>query len=376
MTERGVGHAMPAALARLPAPFRPAWSGPVRYWQDRTRIAVKGALAAVAAWALARYAAGQADPYFAPLAALLGVYPTVARSFREVVTYVGGFVLGAALAIPVGIVLGPSLAGIGVVVLAGMLLGSWRLLGDQSMQVTFTALFALLLGGHQPLHYVTDRSVDVAIGVVTGLAINILIFPPLQLRPAEHAIRQWGSDVADSLVFLATAAESPPASERLWRQHDRQLTVAAEQARSAASRARESLRWNPRAKAERSVPRPDGTVVDALDAITARTRAIARSLLDRPPGDAPASLGPAYAAVLRALTEPVGQLADLRSPRPHADLANVRARQRQLEARVARTPGGGDQPSPEAHLARLSCDVIRELAGPPAAAPAPRSTAS
>ena len=85
----------------------------------------------------------QADPYFAPLAALLGVYPTVARSFREVVTYVGGFVLGAALAIPVGIVLGPSLAGIGVVVLAGMLLGSWRLLGDQSMQVTFTALFAL-----------------------------------------------------------------------------------------------------------------------------------------------------------------------------------------------------------------------------------------
>ncbi len=367
MIERGAGHAMPAVLTRLPAPFRQAWSGPVRYWQDRSRVAVKGALAAVAAWALARYAAGQADPYFAPLAALLGVYPTVARSFREVVTYVGGFVLGAALAIPVGVALGPSLAGIGVVVLAGMLLGSWRLLGDQSMQVTFTALFALLLGGHQPLHYVTHRSVDVAIGVLTGLAINILIFPPLQLRPAEHAIRQWGCDIADALAFLATAADTPPASERIWRQHDRQLTVAADQARRAASQARESLRWNPRAKAERSVPRPDGTVVDALDAITARTRAIARTLLDRPADDVPASFGPACAAVLRALTVPVRQLADLRSPRPHADLANVRASQRQLEARAPRSPGG-DQPSPEAHLARLSCDVLRELAGPPAAA--------
>ena len=72
----------------------------MRYWQDRTRLAAKGALAAAAAWALARYAAGQADPYFAPIAALLGVSPTVARSLREVLAYVAGFLLGAALAVP------------------------------------------------------------------------------------------------------------------------------------------------------------------------------------------------------------------------------------------------------------------------------------
>ena len=50
-------------------------SGPVRYWQDRGRVAAKCALAAMAAWVLARYAAGQQEPYFAPLAALLGVSP-------------------------------------------------------------------------------------------------------------------------------------------------------------------------------------------------------------------------------------------------------------------------------------------------------------
>jgi len=92
---------------RLALPFRPASSGPVRYWQDRSRLALKAAIAAVAAWGLARYAAGQPDPYFAPLAALLGVYPTVARSLREGFQYVGGFLLGAALAIPVGMLLGP-----------------------------------------------------------------------------------------------------------------------------------------------------------------------------------------------------------------------------------------------------------------------------
>ena len=106
--------------SRLAILLRPASSGPVRFWQDQIRLAVKGAIAAVGAWALARYAVGQPDPYFAPLAALLGVYPTVARSLREGVGYVAGFLLGAALAIPVGILLGPGIAGIAVVVVAGV----------------------------------------------------------------------------------------------------------------------------------------------------------------------------------------------------------------------------------------------------------------
>src|SRR5207302_772639 len=70
--------------SRLSVPLRPAPAGPVRYWQDQVRLAVKAAIAAVGAWALARYAVGQPDPYFAPLAAFLGVYPTVARSLRKV----------------------------------------------------------------------------------------------------------------------------------------------------------------------------------------------------------------------------------------------------------------------------------------------------
>ena len=72
--------------------------------------------------------------------------------------------LGAALAIPVGMLLGPGIAGIAVVVIAGVLVSGWHRLGDQSAQVTLTALFALLLGGHQPVYYVTHRMVDLGIG--------------------------------------------------------------------------------------------------------------------------------------------------------------------------------------------------------------------
>ncbi len=364
--DRGRNSVTRALPEWLPAPLRPASSGPVRYWHDRSRLAAKGAVAAAAAWTLAKYAAGQADPYFAPLAALLGVYPTVARSLREVLAYVAGFVLGGALAIPVGIVLGPSIAGIAVVVLAGMLVGSWRWLGDQSAQVTFTALFALLLGGHQPLYYLSHRTIDVGIGVVTGLAVNVLVFAPLQLRPAEHAIRQWGDDIAAALSALAAAAASGPDGGRSWARHDRQLTAAADQARAAARNARESLRWNPRAAVGQAVPRPDGKVLDSLDVLTARTRAIGRSLLDSLPRDGAAPIpgwfGQDYAALLRALGGPVRQLADLRSAHPQDALTDVRRCQEHLDCRARQAPGS-DQTGAVRNLTRLTSEFIRELAG-------------
>ena len=362
--------------SRLVTPLRPAAAGPVRYWQDQVRLAVKAAIAAVGAWALARYAVGQSGPYFAPLAALLGVYPTVARSLHQGITYVAGFLLGVALAIPAGLLLGPEMAAIAIVVIGGVLVSGWQRLGDQGPQVTFTALFVLLLGGHQPLHYVTHRMVDVGIGVATGLAVNVVVFPPLQLRPAEHAIRQWGESIAHALEDLSGAAADLDADTvvKSWPRHDRQLSEAARRARAATRHARESLRWNPRARARRSVPRPDGAVLDSLEELAARTRAVARSLPDLAAADHPgeegadrtdqdqASFGENYAAMLRSLADPVRQLADLRTSRPRTILAAARDCQRQLERRAARRPDHSDAKSAARHLVRLSGDILGEIA--------------
>jgi uncharacterized membrane protein YccC len=352
--------------SRLAALVRPASSGPVRYWQDQARLAVKAAIAAVGAWALARYVVGQPGPYFAPLAALLGVYPTVARSLQEGIRYVAGFLLGAALAIPAGVVLGPGIAGIAVVVIGGVLVSGWQRLGNQGPQVTFTALFVLLLGGYQPFGYISHRMIDVGIGVATGLAVNIVLFPPLQLRPAEHAIRQWGDDIARALEELGDAVADPDSGARSWPRHDRQLSMAAQQARAATQHARESLRWNLRARAGQPVPRPDAAVLDSLEELTARTRAIARSLPDMPAADAPghdqASLGTDYAAMLRMLAGPVRQLADLRTSPPRAELTAAFDCQDHLERRAARMPGHGDARNAAQRLARLTRDILDEVA--------------
>jgi uncharacterized membrane protein YccC len=309
-------------FSRLPVPLRPASSGPTRYWQDQARLAVKGAID------------------------------------------VAGFLLGAGLAILVGMLLGPGTAGIAVVVAAGVLISGWHRLGDQSPQVTFTALFVLLLGGRQPSHYVAHRMVDVGIGVVTGLVINGLLFPPLQLRPAEHAIRQWGDAIARALEDLSRAAADPSSGLRSWPRHDRELTTAAQQARAAASRARDSLRWNLRARTERAVPHPDGAVLDSLEELTARTRAVARSLPDITATGVPKqdSFSEDYATMLRDLASPVRQLADLRTSRPRAALTAASGGQRHLERQTAQLPEHSDARGAARRLTRLTGQMISEIA--------------
>jgi uncharacterized membrane protein YccC len=253
-----------------------------------------------------------------------------------------------------------------------MLIASWRRLGNQSTQVTFTALFVLLLGGHQPLHYLTHRVSEAAIGVITGLVINIAVFPPLQLRPAEHAVRQWGNGIADALDFLADAVAAPgeggESGER-WPQYDDRLFSSAQQAHETARNARESLRWNPRATASRRVPRPDSATLGALEELTTRTRAVARYLIDttteHTQPQLPASFGEQYASLLHMIADAVRQLADQREHTPSGEeLAALSDCQHQVEHQAAYLADRGGRHIAAQRLTRLSAEMIREIGRP------------
>jgi uncharacterized membrane protein YccC len=223
------------------------WAG-WRYWRERLKLTAKAVVAGVVAWAAARYVVGHAEPYFAPLAALLGVYPSVVRSVRESLAYAAGFVLGAALAIPVGLWIGPNVLGIAVVLFLTMMASGWRRLGGQASQVPFTALFALLLGGHDAVGYTLPRLADVAVGLVVGLAVNALVFPPLHLRRAEYAVERLRDVLAEAMDALAAAVTDPGERRPYWDEADERLRAVQEQARHAYEQGRDSMRANPRAK--------------------------------------------------------------------------------------------------------------------------------
>src|SRR5947209_15643381 len=100
--------------------------------------------------------------------------------------------------------------------------------------------------------------------------------PPLRQRPAEHAIRQWGDDIVRALEDLGDASATRNPASVPGRGTTASSARRAQRARAATQHARESLRWNLRARAGRAVPRRDGAVLDSLEELTARTRATAR----------------------------------------------------------------------------------------------------
>jgi hypothetical protein len=107
-------------------------------------------------------------------------------------------------------------------------------------------------------------------------------------------------------------------------------------------------------------------VIDSLEELTARTRAVARVLLDAAAADQPPSLpapfGESYAAMLRTLTGPVRQLADMRSAPPDRDeLAAASSRQDHLERQAAQF-ASRKQRNTARHLADLSRQLVSELA--------------
>lgn len=351
-----------------------------RYWAERAKLASKAVVAAVVAWLIAKFPVGHQQPYFAPLAALLGVYPTVVRSVRESLGYAAGFVIGAGLAIPVGLLLGPTTLGIAVTLALAMLASGWRRLGDQSSQVAFTALFALLLGGHQVVGYTLPRLADVAIGLAVGLIVNATLFPPLYLRRAEYTVREVRDALAEALDALAEeVAESEDGRSR-WDERESRLGRVQEEARYSLEQGEETLRANPRAKLWGYPLRWRGDLdrwpapheLNTLDHTAAYARSIAGTLHqldgdgsggDGEEADEPA-LSPQFrdacAGLLRAFAGLVRELPD--TPAEEA-LAEAERTQRELErphlGPGTDAPGLWDPQKEILRLGRLLLDGLR-----------------
>ncbi|WP_344274663.1 FUSC family protein [Actinomadura napierensis] len=347
------------------------WAG-WRYWQERLKLTAKAVVAAVIAWVVARYLVGHSEPYFAPLAALLGVYPSVVRSVRESLAYAAGFVIGAALAIPVGIWIGPNALGIAVVLVFAMMASGWRRLGGQASQVAFTALFALLLGGRQAVEYTLPRLADVAVGLAVGLAVNALVFPPLYLRRAEYAADQLRDALAEAMDALAGAVTDPEDGRAGWDEADERLRGVQEQARHAYEQGRDSMRANPRAKLRgyklrwRDEPErwPATRLMNTLEQATTYLRSIAATYDEAMGAETPElRLSEAFRHDYARM---LGTLAGLVRPLPEApgepEMADAERLQAQLE-RPHHGPGT-DAPGlwdPHKEVLRLSRLVLDDL---------------
>lgn len=216
----------------------------------RLIMAVKTAAAASGSWLLAQQLPDPAPEYafYAPLGAVVAMYPTVASSLRQALQAVMAIGLGAVLALSAD-----ALAGNGVVVLAvvvglGVLLGGLPWLGTQRSYVPIAALFVLVIGRGQELRYSASYAGLFLLGALVTVVVNAA-YPSFPVRQADHAIRTLRDAVVGHLEHLAgslRAVDDEPLTDRGPGRPP--LTEPTAAARAAVRQTREAARGNLRAR--------------------------------------------------------------------------------------------------------------------------------
>ena len=250
---------------RRPSGSRPDVLGDVRTasrWarvllgQPRLLLAVKAALAAALAYWLAPHVPGVAAeyPYYAPLGAVIAMYPTIKASLRQGVQTLLGLVVGIVLATVVfSLQEGqPGVLAVAAVVGVGTLLAGIRRLGAGRDWVLTAGLFVLLLGGSATTEgdqadYSTGYVIQVAVGVVVGLTVNYLLVPPLYAGRADERLRSLQASLADRTDDVAAVFEARwPLEGDDWERRVAELPGTLRRVRDAVQYADESRHLNPR----------------------------------------------------------------------------------------------------------------------------------
>ena len=213
----------------------------------RVLLALKAALAAGIAWWVAQLVPGVAShyPYYAPLGALVCMYPTVAGSARTGIQTLIGLGAGILLAFPVILLGHPTSLTVGIVVVLGVLLAGLPRLGAGRDWIPMAALFVLLLGGDDADGYSLGYSLQMLVGVGVGLSVNALVFPPLHLNGVIQSLAELRSALAVQLSDMGAALrETWPPEHEEWASRQNRLTRLGAAARSAVQLADSSRRGN------------------------------------------------------------------------------------------------------------------------------------
>ncbi|NNU26719.1 FUSC family protein [Isoptericola sediminis] len=248
---------------------------------------LKAVVAAMAAWALARFVFGLEQSFLAPWVALLTVHATVHRTFRRGFQMVLAVGTGILVSLVVVVLFESTVWSFGLGVLVGLVLGRFRWWRDEGMTVATTVLFVMTTGydlsDQRAIDLLPDRLFDTVIGVVVAMLINLVVFPPLNDSSAQRQIddadERLGQLLQDMAVQMNRSWNSQ--EEEDWIERTRSVQRDIDHAWSLVRHAREAGWWNPRRRLHpgdeiHSYPE----VLRRLEEGVAQTQSIARQVRD------------------------------------------------------------------------------------------------
>ncbi|HEY8294082.1 MAG TPA: FUSC family protein [Micrococcaceae bacterium] len=249
----------------------------------RLQLAGKAALAAGIAWFVAPFIPGPAAnyPYYAPFGALISMYPTVAGSAKQGLQSLIGLAVGVGLAFSLVTLGRPSPISVAVVIGVGVILSGIPRIGAGKDWIPMAALFVLVIGGSNAQSFSVGYIVQTGVGVVIGLGVNLLIFPPLRFNAAASSLEQDRLELAGQLEDMGAAiVETWPPDHKDWSRRQQRLTDAAKAVRQAVGEADLSRRANPRRRFHQRDIGADYVHVRALERVTFHVQDITEVLSD------------------------------------------------------------------------------------------------
>ncbi|MCW2818963.1 MAG: putative rane protein YgaE, family [Marmoricola sp.] len=208
----------------------------------------KTALAGGLAWWIATDVAHLEQPFLSPWAAVLVVHATVYKTVSRGGQQVAATFFGVFLAFALGTTLGSGPWSLGLLILVGFLLGQLRWVKEEAGTIATTGLVTLATGSIARGDLLASRWIDTAVGVGVGLAVNLLVWPPLRDRAAWARAEGIPAALADVLREMAQGLGSDldPKETKRWVRGIRGVDTHIDEAWRLLWEAKESGRLNPR----------------------------------------------------------------------------------------------------------------------------------
>jgi hypothetical protein len=280
----------------------------VRHAAETTWPIVQQTAAAAIAWALAVWVLHRDSPFFAPIAAVIGLNATLGRRGSNAVRLLVGVLLGITVGEVAVTVAGGGIWTLTVATFVAMVLAN--LLDGARIVVAQAAISAILVTAFGDTAEGVDRLVEALIGGGVALLFSQVVFSPEPLRLLRRAEGDVLARVARALHLTAQALEhdDPEAADQALATvrglRDRLSDLAT--MRKASDRiVRHSVTWRSR----------KGPVVqeresaEQLDLLAASCVVLTRTAMATPP-DRRSTLAPAVRELGRAIDELAGEPGD------------------------------------------------------------------
>ncbi|HEX2131113.1 MAG TPA: hypothetical protein VHH15_06095 [Actinophytocola sp.] len=170
---------------------------------------------------------------------------------------------------------------LGVAVFVGMVIGRWHRLGSSGIWVGVVALLMITYGTADEPSYLVSRIGESLLGAVIGVAVNVLVFPPMRLREGDQAVVTAATEIVDLLRRVAGGLRDGWELDeaRQWHREAVALDRAVREADDATSRGRESTWFNPRVLVWRHRPEPRNSVLAVLYDVSEQARHLTKVLV-------------------------------------------------------------------------------------------------